>query len=131
MNMAARGMDQGLRNKGQFTSGGGSHLQEGVLPGPEKAGQEKVYGFKQKVPAMIKHAARKKKNFQLGGAMPHPRGVNENKVNAFSSYYIRWRRSRQLCREAERQEIKTASDMWACMRYKIAPRRKSVRLALW
>lgn len=80
---------------------------------------------------MIKHAAKKKKNFQLGGAMLHPRGANENKVNAFNSYYLRWRRSHQLCREAERQEIKTASDMWAGMRYKIAPPWKSVRLALW
>lgn len=36
---------------------------------------------------MIKYAAKKKKNFQLGGPMLYPRGVNENKVNAFSSYY--------------------------------------------
>lgn len=72
---------------------------------------------------------KEKKNFQLGGTMLYPRGVNENKVNAFCSYYLRWRRSHQLCREAERQEIKTASDMWAAMQYKIPLPRKSVRLA--
>lgn len=80
---------------------------------------------------MIKYAAKKKKNFQLGGTMLYPRGVNENKVNAFSSYYLYWKRGHQLCREAERQEIKTASDMPAGMQYKIVLRRKSVRLALW
>lgn len=60
---------------------------------------------------MIKYAAKKKKNFQHGGPVLYPRGVNENKVNAFASYYPRWKRGHQLCREAERQEIKTASDM--------------------
>lgn len=52
-----------------------------------------------------------KKNFQLGAPMLYPWGVNENKVNAFGSYYPCWKRGHQLCREAERQEIKTASDM--------------------
>lgn len=80
---------------------------------------------------MIKYAAKKKKNFQLGGPMLYPQGVNENKVNAFGSYYPRWKRGHQLCREAERQEIKTASDMRAGMQYKIVLPRKSVRLALW
>lgn len=80
---------------------------------------------------MIKYAAKKKKNFQLARPMLYPRGVNENKVNAFSSYYLRWRRAHQLCREAERQEIKTASDMQAGMHYKIALPGKSVQLALW
>lgn len=59
---------------------------------------------------MIKCAAKKEENFQLGGSMLHPQGVNENKVNALNSYYLHWRRSHQLCREAERQEIKTARD---------------------
>lgn len=80
---------------------------------------------------MIKYAAKKKKNFELGRPMLYPQGVNENKVNAFSSYYLRWKRGHQLCREAERQEIKTASDMRAGMQYKIVLPRESVRLALW
>lgn len=46
-----------------------------------------------------------------GGATLDPRGVNENKVNAFSPYYLTleggWPPS---VSEAERQEIKTASD---------------------
>lgn len=52
-----------------------------------------------------------------GGATQHPRGVNENKVNAFSPYYLTLeekeagrRGGRRVCQEAERQEIKTASD---------------------
>lgn len=80
---------------------------------------------------MIKCGAKRKKNFQLGGPLLYPQGVNENKVNAFSSYYPRWKRGHQLCREAERQEIKTASDMQAGMQYKIALPRKSITLALW
>lgn len=80
---------------------------------------------------MIKYAAKKKKNFQLGGPMLYPRGVNENKVNAFSSYYPCWKRGYRLCQEVERQEIKTASDMRAGMQYKIVLPRRCVRLALW
>lgn len=80
---------------------------------------------------MIKYAAKKEKNFQLGGALLYPQGVNENKVNAFGSYYPCCKRGHRLCQEAARQEIKTASDMRAGMQYKIVLPRKSVWLALW
>lgn len=50
--------------------------------------------------------------------MLYPRGANENKVNAFSSYYARWKGGHQPCRETERQEIQTASDMRVAMQYR-------------
>lgn len=73
----------------------------------------------------------KEEEFLTCWATPYPRGVNENKVNAFSSYYPRWKMGLQLWQEAERHEIKTASDMLAGTQYEIALPNKSVRLALW
>lgn len=80
---------------------------------------------------MIKYAAKKQKNFQLAGSMLYPRGVNENKVNAFNSYYPCWKRSHQLCQEAERREkIKTASDTRAGVQHQVLLPSKCVWFAI-
>lgn len=58
------------------------------LPGQEKLGHEKVPGFIRKCQQWWTTLPKKKKNFWVAGCCtPSPQGVNENKVNAFSSYY--------------------------------------------